>query len=105
MSAKIKVQIKIENGLARVKSLIVHPMETGSRKDPDTGELVPRHHIEQITFSNNGKSVLLVNCSTAVSRNPTFNFSFKGAKPGDHFRVSWVDTRGASDSLDKELGS
>jgi len=103
MSGKIKVQVRIENGLARVKSLIVHPMETGSRKDPDTGDLVPRHHIEQITFSNNGKTVLLANCSTAVSKNPTFNFSFKSAKPGDHFKVSWVDTRGDTDALEKVL--
>jgi sulfur-oxidizing protein SoxZ len=105
MSRKIKVQIRIENGLARVKSLIVHPMETGSRKDQDTGELVPRHHIEQVTYSNNGKTVLLANCSTAVSRNPTFNFSFKNAKPGDHFKASWVDTRGETDSLEMVLKS
>ena len=103
MSGKIKVQVKIENSVARVKSLIVHPMETGSRKDPDTGELVPRHHIEQLTFSNNGQTVLLANCSTAVSKNPTFTFSFKGARPGDLFKVSWVDTRGETDSLEQVL--
>ena len=103
MSGKIKVRVKIENDVARVKSLIVHPMETGSRKDPDTGELVPRHHIQKITFSNNGKTVLLANCSTAVSRNPYFNFSFEGAKPGDHFKVSWVDTQGETDSLEQVL--
>jgi sulfur-oxidizing protein SoxZ len=103
MAGKIKIQVKIEEGVARVKSLIVHPMETGSRKDPDTGKLVPRHHIEQLVFSNNGKTVLLANCSTAVSRNPTFNFSFRGAKPGDRFEVSWVDTRGETGSLEKIL--
>ena len=103
MSGKIKVQVRIENGVARVKSLIVHPMETGSRKDPDTGELVPRLHIEQVMFSNNGETALLVNCSTAVSRNPTFNFSFKGARPGDRFKVSWIDTRGETDSIEQVL--
>jgi sulfur-oxidizing protein SoxZ len=103
MAGKIKIQVKIEEGVARVKSLIVHPMETGSRKDPDTGKLVPRHHIEQLVFSNNGKTMLLANCSTAVSRNPTFNFSFRGAKPGDRFEVSWVDTRGETGSLEKIL--
>lgn len=103
MASKIKVQVKIQDGVARVKSLVVHPMETGSRKDPDTGELVPRHHIEQLKFSNNGEVVLLANCSTAVSRNPTFSFSFRGAKPGDRFEISWVDTRGETDSLEKIL--
>ena len=103
MANKIKVQVKIRDGMAHVKSLIVHPMETGSRKDPDTGELVPRHHIQQLKFSNDGKVVLLANCSTAVSRNPTFNFSFSGAKPGDRFEVSWTDTRGETDSIEKFL--
>ena len=103
MAGKIKVQVKIADDVARVKCLVVHPMETGSRKDPDTGELVPRHHIKQLTFSNNGKTVLLANCSTAVSRNPTFNFSFRGAKPGDHFQISWLDTRGEADSVERIL--
>lgn len=103
MASKIKVQVKIKDGVANVKSLVVHPMETGSRKDPGTGELVPRHHIQQLKFSNNGKVVLLANCSTAVSRNPTFSFSFSGAEPGDRFEVSWVDTRGEADSLEKIL--
>ena len=67
MAGKIKIQVKIEEGVARVKSLIVHPMETGSRKDPDTGKLVPRHHIEQLVFSNNGKTMLLANCSITSS--------------------------------------
>ena len=39
MAGKIKAQVRIEEGVARVKCLIVHPMETGSRNDPDTGEL------------------------------------------------------------------
>ena len=103
MAGKIKAQVRIEDGVARVKCLIVHPMETGSRKDPDTGELVPRHHIQQLKFSNDGEIVLLANCSTAVSRNPWFNFSFTGAKPGDLFAVSWVDTRGDTDSLQLTL--
>lgn len=103
MASKIKIQVKIKDGVANVKSLIVHPMETGSRKDPDTGELVPRHHIQQLKFTNNGKVVLLANCSTAVSRNPTFSFSFRGAEPGDRFKVAWVDTRGEADSIEKIL--
>lgn len=103
MAGKIKIQVKIADGVARVKCLVVHPMETGSRKDPDTSELVPRHHIQQLVFSNNGNTVLLANCSTAVSRNPTFNFSFRGARPGDRFEISWVDTRGETDSLEKIL--
>jgi sulfur-oxidizing protein SoxZ len=103
MATKIKVQVKLEGEVAKVKSLVVHPMETGARKDPDTDTLVPRHHIEQLTFANNGTPVLVANCSTAIARNPYFNFSFRGASPGDKFTVSWVDNRGETDSLETIL--
>lgn len=100
MAGKIRVRVKLEGELARVKSLVVHPMETGSREDPETGEKVPRHHIEQLVFANNGRPVLVANCSTAVSRNPYFNFSFRGARAGDVFSVNWVDNLGETDSTE-----
>ena len=103
MAAKIKVHVKLDGEVAKVKSLVVHPMETGTRKDPDTETIVPRHHIEQLMFSNNGKPVMVVNCSTAVAKNPYFYFSFKGASPGDIFTVSWVDNKGESNTLETIL--
>ena len=101
MAGKIRVHVKLENDLARVKALVVHPMETGSRNDPETGELVPRHHIERVTFANNGKTVLVADCSTAVSKNPYFTFGFRGAGPGDRFTVDWVDNLGQAGSFEK----
>ena len=86
-----------------VKSLMLHPMETGARKDPDTGEPIPAHHITQLTFSNNGKTVMVANFSTAVSKNPYFGFKFRGAKAGDTLKVAWVDNRGDTDELETVL--
>lgn len=97
MASKIKVKVKLKGDLAEVKSLMMHPMETGSRKDPDTGAIVPAHHITQLTFANNDKPVMVINCSTAVSRDPFFAFNFAGAKAGDTFTVSWVDNKGETD--------
>ncbi len=77
---------------------MLHPMETGSRKDPDTGATIPAHHITQLSYSVNGKSVMVVNCSTAISRDPYFSFSFSGAKAGDELDVAWIDNKGESDS-------
>ena len=79
MSKSIKVKVKRNGDIAEVKCLLVHPMETGSRKDPATGELIPRDHITQVTFALNGKPVMIANCSTAISKNPYFKFSFAGA--------------------------
>ena len=103
MASKIKIKTRLSGDVAEVKSLILHPMESGARKDPDTGELVPRHHITQLTFANNGEPVMVANFSTAVSRNPYINFRFRGAKPGDALRVSWVDNLGGTDELETVL--
>jgi sulfur-oxidizing protein SoxZ len=92
----IKVRVQREGERARVKCLIVHPMETGLRKDP-------RHHITRISFANNGRTVLVAHCSTAVAKNPYLQFSFEGASAGDRFSVAWVDTRGETDSLETAL--
>ena len=87
-----------------LKSLILHPMETGAREDPDTGELVPRHHITKLIFTNNGETVMVANFSTAVSKNPYIDFSYRGAKAGDTLKVSWVDNLGESDELETVVG-
>ena len=103
MAGTIKVKTRLSGDVTEVKSLILHPMETGARKNPDTGDLVPRHHITQLTFSNNGEPVMVANFSTAVSRNPYINFSFRGAKAGDTLKVSWVDNLGETDELESVL--
>jgi sulfur-oxidizing protein SoxZ len=103
MAGNIKVKVKLSGDVAEVKSLMLHPMETGARKDPDTGELIPAHHITQLTFSNNGKTVMVANFSTAVSKNPYFGFKFRGAKAGDTLNVAWVDNRGDTDELETVL--
>jgi sulfur-oxidizing protein SoxZ len=100
MASKIKVKVKLKGDIAEVKSLMMHPMETGARKDPDTGSTIPAHHITQLTFANNGEPVMVVNCSTAVSRDPYFGFSFSGAKSGDTLTVSWTDNTGKSDTTE-----
>ena len=104
MASTIKVRAKLKGDVAEVKSLMLHPMETGARKDPDTGATVPAHHITQLTFENNGATVMTVNCSTAISRDPFFSFSFGGAKAGDVLVVRWVDNTGQSETTEVTLG-
>jgi len=103
MASAIKVKTKLSGDIAEVKSLMLHPMETGSRKDPDSGNVIPVHHITQLVFTNNGKQVMVANFSTAVSKNPYFSFSFSGAKAGDRLHVSWVDNLGEKAELETQL--
>ena len=104
MASKIKVKVKLKGDVAEVKSLMLHPMETGARMNVETSEFVPAHHITQLTFTNNGKPVMVVNCSTAVAKDPFFGFSFKGANSGDKLVISWVDNKGESESIETILG-
>jgi sulfur-oxidizing protein SoxZ len=103
MASKIKVKAKLVGDVAEVKSLMLHPMETGARKDPDTGEKIPAHHITQLKFTNNGELVVVANFSTAVSKDPYFSCKFRGAKAGDTIGISWVDNLGNTDELETVL--
>ena len=98
MASTIKLKTSLSGDVAAVKSLMLHPMETGTRVDPDMG-LMPAHHITQLTFTNNDTVVMVANFSTAVSKNPYFSFKFSGAKAGDTLKVHWVDNQGESDEL------
>ena len=103
MAKTIKIKAKLKDGVADIKTLILHPMETGARTDPDSGETVPAHHITQLIFTNNGKQVMVANFSTAVSKNPYFGFSFEGASAGDTIKVAWIDNNGGTDELETQL--
>ncbi len=103
MAGTIKVKAEVTGDLVEVKSLMLHPMETGTRKDADTGETVAAHFITQLTFTNNGKLVMVANFSTAVSRDPYFSYKFKGGKAGDTLTVTWVDNNGGTDQFDTVL--
>lgn len=103
MPGTIKISAKLSGDVADVKSLILHPMETGSRKDPDTGNTIPAHHIVQLIFTHNGRQVMIANFSTAISKNPFFGFSFEGASGGDTLKASWVDNQGGTDEFETQL--
>ena len=103
MASTIKVKAKVSGDVADVKSLMLHPMETGTRIDAETEETVPIHHITQLTFTNNDKLVMVANFSTAVSRDPYFSFKFSNARVGDILKVVWVDNNGGTDEIETVL--
>ncbi len=102
-SKTIKLKAKAENGEVTVKTLIKHPMETGRRKDKDTGALVPAHYIREVTCTHKGETVLSAEWGATISKNPFLSFKFSGAKSGDMIKVSWVDNTGKSDSTEAKI--
>ncbi len=103
MSDSIKVRAKVTGGVTEVKALINHAMETGQRKDAKTGQVVPAHFIQEITCTHNGENILTSQWGAAISKNPYLSFKFSGAKAGDTLKVSWVDNKGETDTVDATI--
>lgn len=103
MAKSIKVRAKLKGGETVVKALISHAMETGQRKDKKTGKKIPAHFIQEVTCSHNGNNVLAADWGTAISKNPYLSFKFSGAKAGDTLKMSWVDNKGESDSVEAKI--
>lgn len=93
MSDPMKIRATLQGDTADVRILMLHPMETGQRRDAK-GELVPMHFIQSVLITHNGKTVLDAQWSQAVSRNPFLGLRIKGAKAGDKIGVTWVDNHG-----------
>jgi sulfur-oxidizing protein SoxZ len=103
MAKSIKVRAKVSGGTTVVKALISHPMETGQRKNKKTGKNFPAHFIQELTCNVNGADVLTADWGTAISKNPYLSFKFSGAKAGDTLKMSWVDNKGESDSVEAKI--
>ncbi len=99
MASSIRLRSRLRDGVCTVRAILRHPMETGFRNNMETGELVPAHFIKLVTVKHNDVVVLHCDWSRAVSKNPYLSFMFEGAKAGDKLELSWLDTKGESDSL------
>jgi sulfur-oxidizing protein SoxZ len=98
MADVIKMRVVLSGDVATVKALIPHPMETGLRKDPISGETVPMHFIHHVVATHNDKPVFDAQWSRSVSKNPFVEFRVRGAKAGDRISIMWEDNRGATGS-------
>lgn len=99
MAEPMKIRAVLKGDITEVRVLMVHPMETGQRKDI-SGNVVPMHFIQEMSVRLNGKSVLEGQISQAVSRNPVFSFRLKGAKAGDKIEIAWLDSKGERSQSD-----
>ena len=102
MADPMKIRATVKGDIADVRVLMVHPMETGQRKDT-SGKLLPLHFIQEVSVSVNGKVVLEGQISQAVSRNPVFSFRLKGVKAGDKLEIAWLDNRGERNRTDTAI--
>ena len=104
MAEPMRIRATMAGDVADVKVLMNHPMETGTRKDAKTGQLIPGHYITEVTATINGAAVLDAEIGPAVSKNPFLGFKVKGAKAGDKVVVNWVDNKGDKNSAEATIG-
>jgi sulfur-oxidizing protein SoxZ len=95
----MRIRATAKDGIADVRVLMSHPMETGQRKDA-AGKVIPLHFIQTMTVKLNGRIVIEGQVSQAVSRNPVFSFRLRGGKPGDKVEISWLDNKGETNAAD-----
>ena len=93
MADPMRIRANVTGDTTEVRVLMSHEMETGQRKDA-AGKVIPAWHIQNVTATHNGKTVLTAQWGPAVSKNPFLSFKFKGGAKGDKIQVTWVDNRG-----------
>lgn len=103
MTKKVKIRASLKDGVTTVKALMTHPMETGARKDKESGELIPAHYIQEVAVSLNGETVMNANWGTGVSKNPYLSFKIKGGAAGDTVKLEWKDNLGETGSGETQI--
>ncbi len=93
MSIKIRMRGKSAGGVAEVKALIKHPMESGVRMDKKTGKPFPAKFIDTVEVTVNGVTAINAQWSGAVSANPYVAVKVK-ANAGDEIAISLSDNTG-----------
>ncbi len=99
----IRLKAKVKNGITKVKTKIKHPMETGARKDLESGRLIPAHFIEDVTCEHKGKVVMSAIWGSGVSADPYCAFKFKGGVRGEKVKLTWKDNKSETGSREVEI--
>ncbi|WP_040725155.1 thiosulfate oxidation carrier complex protein SoxZ [Thiomicrorhabdus sp. Kp2] len=93
MTIKIRMRGKSKAGVAEVKALIKHPMESGVRMNKKTGKPYPAKYIDMVEVLVNDKKAVDAQWSGAVSANPYMAVQVK-ANAGDKVTVNLTDNTG-----------
>lgn len=104
MAEPMKIRAKVSGDELSIKILMSHIMETGQRKDPKTGQVIPAHYIRHVSVDLNGKPVVTAQWGGAISKDPFLGLKTKGAKAGDKVTVSWEDNKGEKNTSEATVG-
>ncbi len=106
--AKRKSLIKIKpkkykvGDIVRVDFIVIHPMETGLRKDKKTGKVIPMHYINDVQFFYNDRLITKMIVWESISTNPYFSINMKITEPG-RVKVVYKDNLGEVNEKTKKV--
>ena len=78
--------------VVRVQMVITHPMSP-ARKDPQTGQHIPAHHLTKLDLLFNDKLVSTINMGAGVSANPFMALTLKVEESGV-VKIVYEDNKG-----------
>jgi sulfur-oxidizing protein SoxZ len=99
---KIKPKKFKDGDVVKVSFMVMHPMETGSRKDKKTKQLIPAKYINSVKFNYNGKVITTMNVWEALSTNPVFTTYMKINGKGK-LTVTFTDSTGEVHEKSKKI--
>jgi sulfur-oxidizing protein SoxZ len=92
---RIKLPDSAKTGeIIEVKTLIMHVMETGNRKDK-YGKQIPRDIINTFVAKFGNKEVFRAELGPGISANPYISFQMRVPGPGN-FEFAWTDDHGVT---------
>lgn len=92
---KIKPSSYKVGDIVKVDFMAMHPMESGMRKDKDTGQVIPAHYINEVRFLFNDKEITKMVTWELLSVNPVLSISLKVSGAGT-LKVLAKDNKGES---------
>jgi sulfur-oxidizing protein SoxZ len=99
---KIKPKKYKTGDIVKVDFMVMHPMETGMRKDKKTGKYTPAEYITEVKFFFNDVLLTKMIIWEALSTNPLFTINFKVPGPGK-LKVVFKDNKGEVTEKSKKI--
>lgn len=90
---RVKVPATVKSGqVFEVKTLIIHPMDSGLRKD-EAGQVIPRKIINKFSCKVSGREVFSADLFPATAADPFITFKLR-LKETSKLEFSWRDDDG-----------
>ncbi|WP_345986263.1 thiosulfate oxidation carrier complex protein SoxZ [Sulfurimonas sp. HSL-1656] len=99
---KIKPKKFKSGDVVKVNFMVMHPMETGMRKDKKSGKIVPADYITEVKFFYNDTPFTTMQVWESVSTNPVFTINFKVPAAGT-LKVVYKTNTGEVQEQSKKL--